>query len=326
MTKASFGRVATRGTSYRARAEARQRQYRAEILKAGWSKYGHLLDAEAARTGKNFVDSECFQAARERAAQGKGVAERTFVNMLSSQAMCFNLFTPLASDPELATNVLQPFFPGLWDVRDIHFEYTPPDDIFGDQTGLGGVDCDLMIEAEWEDQTSALITIETKFVETEFSICGFRKPGRKEKGKPVCPDDVPIRDGHQACLYARRKHYRYWEQTRRLGTLRPTALPDAGCPFAGPEWQLWVNHTLAHALADASRARHAVFAVCAPADNKALLGDGVLERFRARLARPESFTFIPLAELLPAIGRAIGGGPRELREWHEGLCRRYAAI
>ena len=38
------GPIYTLGKSFRARAEARQRQYRGEILKAGWSKYGHLLN------------------------------------------------------------------------------------------------------------------------------------------------------------------------------------------------------------------------------------------------------------------------------------------
>ena len=323
---ASLGTVATPGNSFRARAEARQREYRVEVLKAGWSKYGHHLDDDATRTGKNFVIPECYQVAKSRAASGKGVAERTFINMLSSQAMCFNLFAPLTHDPHLATKILQPFFPGLWLVRSIHFEYTPSNDIFGDQTGFGGVDCDLMLEAEWEDEASAIITIETKFVEPEFSICGFRKPGRKSKGQPVCPDDVRPAAGHEACLYTNRKHYRYWEQTQRLGTLCPATLPDSGCPLAGPEWQLWVNHTLAHALADAGGGRHAVFAVCAPAGNKALLGDGVLERFHARLARPESFRFIPLDGVLDAIDAATVGRAPETREWFHGLRRRYARI
>lgn len=320
---APLGRIATRGNSFRARAEARQREYRAEVLKAGCSKYGHWLDDEAAKAGMNFVTPECFEAAKERAARGKGVAERTFVNMLSSQAMCFNLFTPMAHDLQLATKVLRPFFPSLKLVREIHFEYTPPNDIFGDQTGLGGVDCDLMIEAEWNDGTRAIITIETKFVETEFSICGFCKPGRKSKGQPVCPGDVRIRDGNEGCLYASKKHYRYWEQSRRLKTLRLDTLPETGCPFAGPEWQLWVNHTLANALAEIRGAKHAVFAVCAPAGNDALLSDGVLDRFRARLLRPDSFTFIPLDGMFETIAAERTHVP-EVENWCLALRQRYS--
>jgi hypothetical protein len=54
------------------------------------------------------------RCAKERLARGKGVdPERTFWNMLSSQAMAFNVFTPLARDPELATEIVAPLLPGV---------------------------------------------------------------------------------------------------------------------------------------------------------------------------------------------------------------------
>jgi hypothetical protein len=106
------GPLYTRGHTYRARAEARQRAYRAE-LGVQHGTYGHLLAKEAADEGKNFILDETFRAARQRERAGKGVTARTFENMLSSQAMCFNVFAPLASRLELATAVLRPFVPGL---------------------------------------------------------------------------------------------------------------------------------------------------------------------------------------------------------------------
>jgi hypothetical protein len=321
-----LGPVATRGSAFRARAEARQREYRTEVLGVGWSRYGHILDEQAAAAGRNFILSQSHHAARDRASRGKGVADRTFNNMLSSQAMCFNVFAPLADDLDLAYEVLQPFLPGLRAVHNINFEYTPPNDVFGDQTGLGGVDCDLLVEAELQDGAGAVVTIETKFVEPEFSICGFRRPGRKAKGQPVCPDGVPVRANPRACLYEFRKGYRYWEQTLRLRTLAPGALPEVSCPFGGPEWQLWVNHTLAHAEAERRGANHAVFAVCAPTANHALLGAGVLDSFLARLARPETFRFIPLEGLIAQIETAVARREAQLRPWGAGLTRRYAGI
>jgi hypothetical protein len=320
-----LGRVATAGGSYRARAEARQREYRSSTLRVGWSRFGHWLDGGAAAAGANFVVPEAREAADRRDRQGKGVnRERTFGNMLSSQAMCFNLFAPLAKDPEFALVVLRPFFPILAEVRTIAFEYTPPNDVFGDQTGRGGVDCDLLVEGATAVGEGIVIAVETKFVEPEFSTCGFRKAGRKARGQPTCPQDVPVLSDHHACLYDSRKRYLYWLRATEHRTLSLASLPEAGCPFGGPEWQLWVNHTLAHAEAARRAAKHAVFAVCAPASNTSLLRDGVLESFRARLSRRETFVFLPLDELLAQA--EVVSGTTARRAWSAALLARYGSI
>jgi hypothetical protein len=71
-------------------------------------------------------------------------------------------------------------------------------------------------------------------------------------------------------------------------------------------WQLWVNHTLAAVEAKRRGARHALFGVCAPAANKALLDGGhVLEQFRGLLTNPDSFFFMPVDDLIEAIA-ALG--------------------
>jgi hypothetical protein len=320
-----LGPVYTRGTTFRARAEARQREYRVRVLGAGWSEQGHWLDESSASRGLNFVVPAAFEEAKLRAAAGKGVdPKRTFSNMLSSQAMCFNVASPLVRDLALATEVFGPFFPGLKEVRSIVFEYTPSNATFGDQTGRGGVDCDLLLDALWADGEAAIITVETKFVEPEFSACKFRAPGRAAKGQAICPDDVGVAADREACGYTR-KGYKYWQRTASLSTLNADAVPEAGCPFAGPEWQLWVNHTLAHAEAEARRAKHARFAVCAPLANKALLKNRILERFRDRLANPETFQFIPLDDLLGGIKVATASRAR-LSGWAAALLARYGGI
>lgn len=129
MTAADFGRIATRGTSFRARAEARQREYRANTLQVGCSEWGHWLDDAATEAGGNFVIPEAHEAALKRARAGKGVGERTFRNMLSSQAMCFNLFAPLARDLTLATTVMQPLLPGLGDRRQLFLHFVLPHEL-----------------------------------------------------------------------------------------------------------------------------------------------------------------------------------------------------
>jgi len=317
------GKVYTRGHSYRARAEARQREYRASVLRAGAGRYGHLLDESAAEDGRNFVSDVAHQAALERRAAGTGVAARTFENMLSSQAMCFNVFAPLANEPELAASALRPFFPGMGTIESIQIEHSPAGDVFGDQSGRGGVDCDVLIAARDAEGAPWTIVMETKFVEPEFSICGFRKPGRAKRGKVTCPDDVRVRGDRSACLYASRKNYRYWTRSDEFDLLRDDAVPEAGCPFAGPLWQLWVNLTLAHAEANARGGGRASFAVCAPEQNRKLFGGAELERFRRLLRDADSVVFVDLDQLLARLAEVANAAAPE---WVAALRRRYAGI
>ena len=286
-----------------------------EVLGVGWDTHGHWLAAEAAEQGANFILPAAHEAAIRRRDTGKGVAPRTFQNMLSSQAMCFNVFAPLAADPELATRVLAPLVPGLTGVNALTIEHTPASDVFGDQTGRGGVDCDLRIDASLANEP-AVIVVETKFVEEEFSTCGFRAPGRAARAQVVCPQDVAVGADRAACAYQGVKGYRYWERSDEYATV----LDRPGCPFGGPLWQLWVNHTLAHVEAARHGAAHARFLVCAPEANDVLLR-GVLDEFRGVLRRPETFGFLALDSLIERIGEVAGPSA-----WVEGLRGRYGGI
>ena len=317
------GPIYTKGRSYRARAEARQRTYRAEVLGAPHGRYGHFLSQEAADAGGNFIIEESFVAARERQRAGKGVAQRTFDNMLSSQAMCFNLFAPLATRLELAADVLRQFIGGLLEVTAIHIEHTPAGDVFNDQTGRGGVDCDVLVEGR-TDKGALVQVIETKFVEPEFSVCGFRKSGRADKGQDVCAEDVPVRSDRSACLYVRKKGYAYWKRTDDHRLLGPAALGERGCPFGGSRWQLWVNLAIAHEEAARRGAGDVRFSVCSSSRNSALLGDGeVLDGFKALLQTPDAVSLLDLDELLAHLQRSV---PPALSGWVSGLVSRYAGI
>lgn len=322
------GPIFTRGRSFRARAEARQREYRADVLEAGWKRYGHRLDDAASSSGANFVYAEIFEAALERQRRGKGVAARIFENMLSSQAMCFNLFVPLSRDLELATAVFAPFIPEMVKVLSVEIEYTPPNNRLGDQSGQSGVDCDVLIVGERADGTTLVIALETKFVETGFSVCGFRKSGRAAKGFDVCADSVSLRDGTSTCLYELKKSYRYWERTKQYGFLLEEALPERGCPFAGQLWQPWVNLALAHTEAERRGAGSAVFVVCAPAPNERLLRGGRrLDEFRRVLADPSTVLFLDLDKLLRTIESLVEAIAEPARvQWAKRLMARYGGI
>jgi hypothetical protein len=315
------GKAYTAGNSFRARAEAQQRRYRAQELQLGHGEHAHWLKKEDAERGANFY-GHAHAEVLVRAAERKGVDKaRTLVNMLSSQAMCFNIFGNLRSDEGLVivAKALRKFVPTIQEVKRIHLEYTPSNAVFGDQSGRGGVDCDVLIEYSTAT-AGGLLSIETKFVEEEFSICGFRK----KAGPGSCKEGTCPREDFSGCLYASKKRYRYWEQSKGLDTLKPGILRgDSACPFGGELWQLWLNHTLVHAVAHERQFQEASFAVCAPRGNDALLKGGeTIAAFRNLLARPASMLLITLEDLVDTLESSIGPG-RFWQDWIAYLRQRY---
>jgi len=118
MDEIDEGKVYTRGKSFRAIAEARARKYRAEKLcLKDYDLYGHVLTVKDGEKGKNFLlplQEDILRAVKERQAIGKGVDfARTSKNLLSSQAMCFNLFVPLNRDKQLAAKLFNFLIGGI---------------------------------------------------------------------------------------------------------------------------------------------------------------------------------------------------------------------
>ena len=320
------GKAYTIGDSFRAQAEAQQRCFRAKVLQLEQGDHAHWLRKTDAEEGKNFYGrAHCEVLARAKGRKGVDKS-RTLVNMLSSQAMCFNIFGNLRTPEGLlvAATALRRFVPTIRDVKQIHLEYTPDKDVFGDQSGLGGVDCDVLIEYSTE-HGGGLLSIETKFVEVEFSNCAFRKRAGKGDGRLAsCPKDTRHREDFSGCLYASKKHYRYWDQSRQIKTLKPEVLRGGfSCPFGEGQWQLWVNHTLVHAEARKRGLQEAAFAVCAPKGNDDLLKGGqTIGAFRNLLTNPRSMLLITVEDLVDALGQSIPQSPF-WRIWSDYLRQRY---
>ncbi|MBK7711925.1 MAG: hypothetical protein IPJ37_13900 [Bacteroidales bacterium] len=195
--------IYTSGKSFRAKAEANARNYRlTELHLTDYDKYGHILSTSDGNSGMNFLPSlrnHIYEEVLERNKKGKGVdINRTTKNMLSSQAMCFNLFAPLNQDKKAAAAFFTQLLGNVEEIiGDIEYEFTPSKTIFNDQSGKGGVDCDALLKYRDEKGLNKLLVIETKFVETEFSNCGFRQ------GEPEnqCPKDTTVASDYSNCRY-----------------------------------------------------------------------------------------------------------------------------
>ena len=299
METISEGPAYTKGSNFRAIAEAKAREYRVKTLqRPGYDKYGHYLTVEDGRSGYNFLPalrSAILQAVIQRAKEGKGVGfKRTTTNLLSSQAMCFNFFVPLNGDRPLAARLLNFLIGDVDSVEDIKCEYTPSNSIFNDHSGEGGVNCDVLVK--YSDGTGhlGLMVVETKYVETEFSTCGFRVAEQKDK----CPVATVVAADHSNCRYVYKKKYRYWDVAAESGLYQMDKSQSEPCPFGGPMWQLWTKMSLAYAISKQLGCSEFRYAVMCREDNLKLTQQGaIFDSFRSLLTRPELFKVIYLSNV-----------------------------
>jgi len=287
---AEEGPVYSRGRNFRACAELSARKYRLNILHlTRWDTWGHWLHPDDACNGYNFLPamrSEILSALKLRAAKGKGIdLDRTRKNLLSSQALCFNLFIPLNKNKELASRLFKRLLRNndAEITDDIILEYTPSNSIFGDQSAVGGVDCDALVIYQTSPRQRGLIVVETKYVETGFSICGFRRSYQKDP----CPKRTFLNDDYSTCRYNTKKKYRYWDRTQASRLFNMDLIKSQPCPFGDSLWQLWTNMTLSFCLAEERDIEHFSYVIICPKQNTSLSNNGEVFRQFGHLIRDE---------------------------------------
>ena len=189
--RTGIGPQSTSDTRFRRRMRLHQSWYRHEVLcvpygsgpnPSSTTPYGNMLDGESAEQGLNFLSPGIHSLAKERIAEAHGAVAsfRLLRNMLTSQAMCFNLFGELALDLELATVLAR----SLWgdhvvDVTSVRFEWAPSPrgDYLDDRTAF-----DAVIEYEAADGQRGFIGVETKLTEP------FLREGLRRGGVPSMDD------------------------------------------------------------------------------------------------------------------------------------------
>ncbi|QDM24969.1 hypothetical protein FNL56_01500 [Tardiphaga sp. vice304] len=198
---------------------------------------GSMLEADAARSGRNFLTPEIHAFVRHATImreEGAAIDEhRLFYNALSSTPMSFNVFAPLALDLQLATAVFRSLLPAfVASVENIRFETSPGrrEARFLDD----GTAFDLAIEVLTPDGESATVFIETKYSES------MEGPAAR------------LRD-------------RYDEAARQV---RLYSEPDAVILRSLALEQLWREHMLAQLAVDQGVTDRAMFVVIGPRLNR----------------------------------------------------------
>ncbi|WP_374210120.1 hypothetical protein [Pseudonocardia sp. McavD-2-B] len=141
---------------------------------------------------------------------------RLWVDLLSSQPLCFNLFGPLAADLELATTTLSQIWPDIRAVHDIRFEWSPGRNDAAYTTNQSAFD--VFIEYDG-DHGHSFIGIEVKYHEDL-------------RGTPASN-----KDGH------------YVEIARNTAAFDPSTFPLLSTL---PLQQIWLDHLLALRMLDNS--------------------------------------------------------------------------
>ena len=261
---------------------------------------GSLVEARfAEERGANFLTPAIFELVQAELAGAKNGSgkpyglPRLYENLLTSQALCFNLFGELARDLGLATRVAQL----LWgkqvgDVTGIQFEHSPGRrDLayLGDRTAF-----DVYLEHDAPGGGRGFIGIEAKYHED-------------------LDDPVPsLPAGGDALAAALRVRERYREVARAMGEFVD---PEAPALMRKPLHQVWRDHLLAGALRHhpAARWESGRFVLLYPSGNEACAA--VVASYRKQLGPRPTFEARTLEDVVNAIG-ACTDAPwvRELRE------------
>jgi hypothetical protein len=180
-----------------------QSWYRSRVLKAPYgvgprpaSKtfLGNMLTLTDGERGLNFLTPHCFTIAKRRMAEDRVRIEpfRLQCNLLSSQALGFNLFAPLVDDRELAGRFLQAILPGdPLEVTRVALVYAPPpaQEYLNDRTLL-----DACLQYTLSGDKLGFVGVVTRLVEETIPKL-FASPRYREltmhTGSPWLEDSLP---------------------------------------------------------------------------------------------------------------------------------------
>lgn len=189
-------------------------------------RLGSMVSARTGSRGINLIDNSLIPLVQTEIAYREVGAvihvERLWCNLLTSQALVFNLFGPLKQRLALATAVMRRLVPDLvGDVTDILFEHSPGR---GHATYTADHSAfDVLIRCNTPNGRTAFVAIEVKYSEAP---AGVASPGRprydklsREAGVYRDPDAPSLR-------YAPVEQF--WREQMLVAAMLKTGAYDAG--------------------------------------------------------------------------------------------------
>lgn len=252
-------------------------------------RLGSRISTAAGALGSNFLRPDIVPVVtRALAYREPGAAydvDRLKTNLLSSQPLAFNLFGPLARDPQLATRFVAELFPGtLTSVTDILFEHSPGRGearFTADRTAF-----DVVLRGRDATGARTIVAIEIKYSEA----------------------------GHEPSPPPHPRH-------AQIARTTPGVFVDPDDPtLTGPACQqLYRQHCLASAMLTAGLADTATLAFIAPTHNQ--LAHAAATAYTRQLTDPQAgpIPFVPLTLEHAFVAIATAGLPDHARALH----RRY---
>ena len=238
-------------------------------------RLGSMVSARVGQRGVNLIDPSLIPLVQwEIAYREVGAVihtERLWNNLLTSQALTFNLFGPLKQRPALATTVMRRLVPDLVaDVTEVLFEHAPGRGhprYTADHTAF-----DVLLRCTTPRGQPAFVAIEVKFSEAPAGIASPARP-------------------------------RYDTLSREAGVYRD---PDAPSLRYAPIEQFWREQLLVTAMLKAGDYDDGRLLVIAPALNTEC--QAAIARYRNELISDDPaetrFRAITLEDLVTAIGCA----------------------
>jgi hypothetical protein len=229
------------------------------------------LDA-AHETGANFLTPGARAAARERTHHVERHQtldrQRLWADLLSSEALAFNLFGDLATDHEFASKAVRTWWPDApGRVVDVRFEHSPGRLDPSYLNSLRAFDAAFVLDRG--DGTLGIVAVDTSY-------------HQKLKAETPRPENL----------------WRYVEVATRAGIFRPGAVREL--QGRSPLAVTWLEHLLLHSMLqhESGRWTWGRYVVVHPAGNPDIAE--LCARYRDRLADTSTFAAVTLEALLDA--------------------------
>jgi hypothetical protein len=142
-------------------------------------RLGSMVSARVGQRGINLIDTSLIPLVQHEIAYREVGAvihtERLWMNLLTSQALTFNLFGPFKQRPALATTVMRRLVPDLVaDVTEVLFEHSPGRGhprYTADHTAF-----DVLLRCTTPQGRAAFVAIEVKFSEAPGGLASPERP------------------------------------------------------------------------------------------------------------------------------------------------------